>query len=144
MIKTLIEEAVMSVFNKLAAPLADQVRELCAENEALRARIAKLEARPDPFDVRKYIDEKLVELKLNREVPSADEVAIAISDRALAKALERIEFQSEIGNAAADWMGEQDWSSEANEAIKQWAYEEGIEDKILERITERIKVTFDD
>lgn len=144
MIKTLIEEAAMSVFNKLAAPFAVEIRALRSENEALRGRIAKLEERPDPFDVRKYIDERLVELKIKLEPPSADEVAIAISDRALAKALERIEFQSEIGNAAADWMGEQDWSSEANEAIKEWANEEGIEDKILERIIEKIKVTFDE
>lgn len=144
MLKYMIESLALAAFNKLAAPFAEEIRALRSENEALRGRVVKLEARPDPFDVRKYIDEKLVDLKINLEPPSADEIAIAISDRALAKALELIDFQSELGYKAVDWMSEQDWSSEANDAIKEWVNEEGLEDKIIERITSRIKVTFDD
>lgn len=144
MLKDMIESLALSVFNKMAAPLADQVRELCSENEELRARVAKLEERPDPFDVRKYIDERLEDLKTSFSPPSADEVAIAISDRALAKALDRIDFQSELGEKASDWMSEQDWSSEANDAIKEWANDEDLEEKILERITDKIKAAFND
>jgi hypothetical protein len=83
----------------------------------LTARVTALEARPDPFDVRCYIDERMEELGLNHEAPTADEVAEAISDRALSKALERIDFSDEMTSAAQDWMADQDWSSEVEQTL---------------------------
>lgn len=113
MFKELIDAAVAS----LLEPYAEEIRKLKSDNETLLRRVTALEARPDPFDTRCYIEERLEELDLKREAPSAEEVAEAISDRALAKALERIDFSDSMTSAAQDWMADQDWSSEVEEAL---------------------------
>lgn len=117
MLKDIIEAAALAAFDRIAAPYLEEIRNLKAENEAMKARVTALEGRPDPFDVRKYIEERLDELDLKREAPSAEEVAEAISDRALAKALESIDFSDNMTSAAQDWMADQDWSGEIEEAL---------------------------
>ena len=125
-------------------PYADEVRRLKAENEALLRRVAALEARPDPFDVRKYIDERVREIELRAEAPSADDVAMAISPNALYKALDHFNIDEKIQEAVGEWCCQQDWTCEATAAFKEWAEENGLESDISEKVMRRIKVSFDE
>jgi predicted RNase H-like nuclease (RuvC/YqgF family) len=77
MFKELIDAAVAS----LLEPYAEEVRQLKAENEALKARVTALEARPEPFDVRSYIEQRIEEEV--GKLTSAAEVAELIKGKAL-------------------------------------------------------------
>jgi len=140
MIKEFIDAAVAS----LMEPYAEEIRRLKSENETLLRRVTALEARPDPFDVRKYIDDCIREIGLRAEAPSPEDVAEAINSKKLYKALEYVDIDEKIQSAVGDWCSEQDWSYEAAAAFKEWAEENDLGNDIAEKVMRRIKVTFDD
>lgn len=144
MLKDIIGAAALAAFDRIAAPYLEEIRNLKAENEVMRARVTALEARPDPFDTRCYIEERLKELDLKREVPSAEEVAEAIDSKKLYKALEYVDVDSKLQESVQDWCCEQDWSEEAASAFKEWAEENDLIEEVSRKIISRMKVVIED
>ena len=140
MFKELIDAAVAS----LLEPYAEEIRKLKSENETLLRRVTALEARPDPFDVRKYIDDCIREIGIRAEAPSPEDVAEAINEKKLRKALEYVDIDAKLQEAVQEWCCEQDWTEEANYAFKEWAYENDLSADIANKIAGRIKVTVDE
>ncbi len=144
MFKDIIEAAALAAFDRIAAPYLEEIRNLKAENEAMKARVTALEGRPDPFDVRKYIEERLREIGLRSEAASPEEVAEAIDSKKLYKALEYADIDSKLQESVQDWCGEQDWSEEAASAFKEWAEENDLIEEVSRKIIGRMKVVIED
>jgi len=140
----IIESAISHVFYRLVEPYADEIRNLKADNAKLIQRVTALEARSDPFDVRKYIDDRIREIGIRAEAPSPEDVAEAINEKKLRKALEYVDIDAKLQEAVQEWCCEQDWTEEANSAFKEWAYENDLSTDIVNKLAARIKVTVDD
>lgn len=127
MFKELIDSALAS----LMEPYAEEIRKLKADNDALRARVSELEKRPDIFDVRSYIEERIREE--TRDLPDVQDFVNAMSDRRIKKLFEDIDFQSPLNDGVREWASEQDWTEEVKAAVKE-AAEEGSLDEAFDRI----------
>lgn len=127
MFKELIDSALAS----LLEPYAEEIRKLKADNEVLKARVAELEKRPDIFDVRSYIEERIREE--TSDLPDVQEFVNAMSDRRIKKLFEDIDFQNPLNDGVREWASEQDWTEEVKAAVKE-AAEEGSLDEAFDRI----------
>jgi len=127
MFKELIDAAVAS----LLEPYAEEIRKLKSENETLLRRVTELEKRPDIFDVRSYIEERIREE--TSDLPDVQEFVNAMSDRRIKKLFEDIDFQNPLNDGVREWASEQDWTEEVKAAVKE-AAEEGSLDEAFDRI----------
>lgn len=136
MFKELIDAAVAS----LLEPYAEEIRKLKAENVAFKSRIVALEARPDPFDTRHYIEDQVKESIADIPVPDAEEIAESISDRRLKKLFEDVDLDSKLSGEVSEWASEQDWTAEIKQAMSELAEEGSLDEAIASAFSDKPEI----
>jgi hypothetical protein len=118
--------------------LGDRLVDAESNHETLLRRVTALEGRPDPFDQRSYIEERLAELDAKRDPPTAEAVAEALSARRLKQI--GADLEEKLPDAIAEWASAEDWTQEIKQALKDGAIsDEDMRVIIQDYLRQRLK-----